>query len=265
MISSQKNIRERTTLRITIVGLILALLGGVFLYISSLGQIIGSLPLRTLLANLGSLLLVTGTVTVAWELYGRRSFADEVRTLFAVSKSFSIAGVRQYATAFQSSEINWDDLFHRARHVDLLFMGSSSWRRTQFLQLEALMQREGSRLVVILPDPHDEVVISSAKARLGKSEADPKSYFGDACNYFKTLSKRFPSACVEIWFMPQLPSFSVFRFDDSAVVALYSHRRANIHLRQGRRPVQVCHIGDRQCGRSQWKNALRASALHEQA
>jgi hypothetical protein len=234
----EDEIRERTTLLIAVVGLSLVLIGCALLYLSSLDRHIVSLPWRTLLANVGSLFLVTGTVTVAWELAGKRAFADEIRAVFAVSKSFAIAGVRKYATAFQSSEIDWDALFYRTRFVDLLFMGNSSWRRSQFLHLEALLQRDGSRLMIILPDPMNEVVIASAKARLGGADADPKKYFQKTCEYFRNLSNKFPSAHIEIWFIPQLPSFSVFRFDDSAVVALYSHRRAQVGV-----PTFICDKG----------------------
>lgn len=233
-----KESQEVVTLRIVVLGLVLVILGGVLMYLSSLEKIISQLPIRSLLSNTGALFFVTGTITFAWELYGKRAFAKEMRRLFAVSKSFSVAGVKQYASAFQSSEIDWDSLFHRARQVDLLFMGNSGWRRNHFLHFEALLREEGSRLTVILPDPNDPQVTASATARLGKPDSNPKEYFEQAKDYFVRLSSSYPNAHVDVWFVKQIPAFSIFRFDESAVVALYSHRRSQVAV-----PTFICHRG----------------------
>ncbi|MFH1933542.1 MAG: hypothetical protein ABIN18_18385 [Pseudomonadota bacterium] len=230
--------REVVTLRTVVLGLAFVVVGGVLMYVSYHERTVTSLPIQALLANIGALFFVTGTITFAWELWGRRAFAKEMRSLFAVSKSFLIAGVKQYISAFQSSEIDWDALFHRARHVDILFMGNSGWRRNQFLHFEALLKQEGSCLNVILPDPNDPQVVAAAAARFGRAGSNPKVYFEQAKDDFVRLSINYPDGYVKIWFINQIPAFSIFRFDESAVVALYSLRRSRVAV-----PTLICEKG----------------------
>ena len=61
------------------------------------------------------------------------------------------AGLRRIAVHYL--DIEWDDLLEGANHVDLFFAYGRTWRTAHATPLRRLIERNGTRLRVILPDP----------------------------------------------------------------------------------------------------------------
>jgi hypothetical protein len=127
--------------------------------------------------------------------------------------------------SFQSTAIPWPDLFSKSTHVDLLFIGSSTWRNYHFARLNTLLAQPKSRLRVLIPDPDDESMVAAITDRMGGKEEDTRKYLMDALTFFEGLATGGTSGSVELHRMTQTPLFSLFRFDDQALVAFYSHSR----------------------------------------
>lgn len=195
---------------------------------------------QKLVETLGTSLLVTGLITIAWDLIGKRAFAEELLSKVSMSRELMDAGIIQVVSSFQSREIDWDALFEKATDVDLLFLGSSTWRNHNFRQLEALARRKYARLRIVLPDPSETSVTAELSNRMNIDVTKIISRTNDAIEFFQKLSKDFPQAKIEVWLMKKSPLFSVFRFDDKAVVSFYSHRAKLVEV-----PTIICiHKGE---------------------
>jgi len=60
-----------------------------------------------LLTQLGSLLIVTTTITIGWELVGKRAFAEEVLEKANLSRELAEAGITKVFGSFHEREIDW--------------------------------------------------------------------------------------------------------------------------------------------------------------
>jgi hypothetical protein len=67
----------------------------------------------------GALLFVTATLSVVWDLRGRRQLTNEVLSAAGLSKAITDAGLTELTTHY--AEIDWNGLLNRASHVDLFF------------------------------------------------------------------------------------------------------------------------------------------------
>lgn len=173
--------------------------------------------------TLGSTLIVTGLITVAWDLFGKRAFAEEILATISMSRALISAGILQIAPSFQSREINWDKLFQKASEVDVLFYGSSMWRTQNYKNIRELLQRPRTKLRILIPDPNDQKTMIESAGRLKMSLDDQIQYINKTINYFRELSVEFPKAKIQVWVIKKSPLISIFRFDDIAVVTFYSH------------------------------------------
>ncbi|MDZ7967934.1 MAG: hypothetical protein RM368_23750 [Nostoc sp. DedSLP03] len=227
---------ERVNLRTALVSLILFFSGFLLmLWAANDALWVGKATWKNLTESMGSLLFGTGLVTVAWDLFGKRAFAEELLSKASISHELIKAGIVQVTPSFQSRDIDWDELFKKAVKVDLLFAGSSTWRNQHFSHLENFLDKKDARLRVLLPDPQNPYVITEIAHRTDKKKDVAEAGINKAIDFFCNLSSRHPNAQIQIWLMKQAPLFSVFRFDNRAVVALYTHRRRLIGV-----PTVVC-------------------------
>jgi hypothetical protein len=77
----------------------------------------------------------------------------------------------------------------------------------------------------VLPDPENERVVAELSRRFSCTPAELQDRIREAAGHFLSF-KNLPDCKAEItvWFYPFAPTYTLYRFDDSAVVALYSHR-----------------------------------------
>lgn len=69
---------------------------------------------RAVLLNLGGLLVATATLTMLWELRGRRTFAQEVLAAAGVASDARTAGLRGISGDYLHVA-DWEHLFERPR------------------------------------------------------------------------------------------------------------------------------------------------------
>jgi len=183
----------------------------------------------------GTSLLVTGLITIAWDISGKRAFAEELLSMVNMSRELTAAGILQVSRSFQSRDIDWDNLFSKAVNVDLMFFGSSTWRNHNFKQLEALATKKHTALRVLLPDPNHTNTMQNLADRMNMRIEDQVQKINSSILFFKTLVDNFPEANIQILLVKEVFVFSVFRFDDIAVVSFYSHRKKLVEV-----PTLLC-------------------------
>lgn len=239
MTDELKNIlKERLNLRLILSAVFLSVLGTILIYISSTDLLLAYHTIKAFTGNLGSLILVTGLLSLAWEIAGKRAFVDELFTIFSISKASVEAGVIDYSKSFQDHKIDWNNLFINAKQIDLLFWGSSTWRHHHFDRIDDFVSKKESKITVILPDLKDPNTVQSIGYQMKKSNTAVIKYINDAIEYFIKLNKKYPNSQIAVWLIKQPSRFSVFRFDNKAILSLYSHRRDYVSV-----PTWLCSKG----------------------
>lgn len=191
--------------------------------------------IQSFIETLGSTLLVTSIITVAWDLIGKRAFTEEILSKVSISQELMQAGIVRVVPSGRSREIDWGDLFRRADEVDLLFYGSSWWINQNFGNLELFVARQYTRLRVILPDPDDSCTMLESSRRIDKTIEEEIWIVTEAIKDFQDLVEQYPRANVEIWLLKRSPLFSVFRFGNRAVFSPYSHGARLVEI-----PTIIC-------------------------
>src|SRR2546430_4522329 len=141
-----------------------------------------------------------------------------------MSASFGILRVAPFAGFVQ----RFDDLIGSATTMSLYFIHSRRWRENHDAAIKAFVARAGTTLEVFLPDLENHELMYS----LGKHFEDGPlipALVGDAYRYFARLARDFGKPA-HVWLFGRYPTYSFYRFDERAVMALYSNSSAKKEL-----------------------------------
>src|SRR5207302_1301224 len=122
----------------------------------------------------------------------------------------------------------FEDLIGSATAMALYFIHSRRWRENHDAAIKAFLGRPGTTLEVFLPDLESHELMFS----LGKHFEDGPlipALVADAYRYFARLARDFAKPA-HIWLFDRYPTYSFYRFDDRAVIALYSNTSAKKEL-----------------------------------
>jgi hypothetical protein len=119
-------------------------------------------------------------------------------------------------------EVDWDSLLESARHVDLFFAYARTWRTVHATALRRLVEQDGIRLRVVLPDRDNEALIALLAAKFRYTAADLIRQVDDAESDFANLRRQAgPQATVEVRRTSEFPVFSYYRVDRRCFGVLY--------------------------------------------
>jgi hypothetical protein len=220
------------------IGGLLVLLGAGLLYLSSeLEGAKGPSAGDTTLREVGALLVVTGALSVFWDLRGRRALTNELLSAADLSSDITTAGLRRIVMRYL--DVEWDSLLNTANHVDLFFTYAQTWRNTHVNGLRRLVAREGTRLRVILPDRDNAALMAQLAAKFSYTTPQLQSYIDNAESDFANLSRQAaPQATVELRRTAEFPVFTYYRFDRRCFSVLYSQASGRVEV-----PTFECEQG----------------------
>lgn len=135
-----------------------------------------------------------------------------------------IVRVGSFGSFFQ----RFDDLIAGSTGMSLYFIHSRRWRENHDAAIKAFLGREGTTLEVFLPDLENHEILFSLSRHFDDGPQIPFLVV-DAYRYFARLAKDFGRPA-EIWLFNRYPTYSFYRFDDRAVLALYSNAAAKKDL-----------------------------------
>jgi hypothetical protein len=212
---------ERTNLHVWLLAIIVALLAVSLLILAEFNKLwVGIESLQGVVREIGSFLLVSVAVALLWELKEKRVFRDEILSEVQLSGDIRSAGIVGF-TPSTHQNIDWDMLFRNVEELDILFSYGRTWRRIHGHQLQEAAGRK-AHIRVVLPDPNDATAVAEIAKRSRRTETEIRELILEAATEFYGLHKL--GAKVNVWFLPDAPQFSFYRFDHTIVLAIYSHR-----------------------------------------
>jgi hypothetical protein len=143
------------------------------------------------------------------------------------SASDALPGIVRVAP-FAAFVQRFDELIRSSNQMSLYFIHSRRWRENHDAAIKAFLGRETASLEVFLPDLENHELMFS----LGKHFEDGPQIPGlvaDAYRYFARLARTFKKP-TEIWLFGRYPTYSFYKFDDRAILALYSNTASKKEL-----------------------------------
>jgi len=223
-------LKEVVNFRTLLAGAFVLIIGAFMLYCSNSQTFwTNRQPLQSLVRDLGSLMCVSVVISLLWHLWASRAFLDEVLAQTKIADDVRRAGITGVSATFHE-EIPWGKLFQDVTHFDIFFAYGRTWRNTYAESLRNVAQRERAHIRIVLPDPEDQQTVAELAKRFDYSKEELIKLIKEAEADFRSLRPTEDSkgTSVSLWFLPYAPQFTFYRFDSTAVLALYTHRRERI-------------------------------------
>lgn len=118
----------------------------------------------------------------------------------------------------------FEDLIASSNQMVLYFIHSRRWRENHDAAVKAFLKRDQTTLDVFLPDLENHELMFSLSRHFEDGPQIP-ALVTDAYRYFARLARDFQKPA-QIWLFGRYPTFSFYKFDDRAVIALYSNTAA---------------------------------------
>jgi hypothetical protein len=115
----------------------------------------------------------------------------------------------------------FEDLIGRSTQMVLYFIHSRRWRENHDAAIKAFLGREDTTIEVFLPDLENHELMFSLARHFEDGPQIP-GLVTDAYRYFARLAREFHKP-TQIWLFGRYPTYTFYKFDDRAVIAMYSN------------------------------------------
>ncbi len=122
----------------------------------------------------------------------------------------------------------FDDLIASSSSMVVYFIHSRRWRENHDAAIKGFMGREGTSLEVFLPDLENHELMFSLEKHFDDGPLIP-ALVEDAYRYFGRLARDYQKP-VQVRLFGRYPTYSFYRFDERAVMAMYSNSVAKKEL-----------------------------------
>ena len=139
----------------------------------------------------------------------------------------SLAGIERVAP-FAGFVQRFEDLIAGSSQMVLYFIHSRRWRENHDAAIKAFLGRPESTLEVFLPDLESHELLYSLSRHFEDGPQIPNLVV-DGYRYFARLARDFQKP-VQFRLFSRYPTYSFYRFDDRAVIALYSNTASKKEL-----------------------------------
>jgi hypothetical protein len=118
----------------------------------------------------------------------------------------------------------FEELIDSSSSMVLYFIHSRRWRENHDAAIKTFLARESTTLEVFLPDLENHELMFSLEKHFEDGPQIP-ALVTDAYRYFSRLGREFAKPS-HVWLFGRYPTFSFYKFDQRAVIALYSNTAA---------------------------------------
>jgi hypothetical protein len=144
-------------------------------------------------------------------------------TAAPASASGPQAGIVQVGS-FAAFYQRFEDLIASSSQMVLYFIHSRRWRENHDAAIKSFLGREGTTLEIFLPDLESHELMFSLERHFEDGPQIP-TLVVDAYRYFARLARDFRKP-IQIWLYNRYPTYSFYKFDQQAILALYSNTAA---------------------------------------
>ncbi|MFC5183877.1 helix-turn-helix domain-containing protein [Actinomadura harenae] len=121
-------------------------------------------------------------------------------------------------------DLEWRQLFATVSELDIFVAYGQTWRHLHARELAQLARRPDARIRVILADPADTLTVRVLADRFAIGRQELVDRIENTRRDYQDLA-RPGGATIDIRYWPGDRTCSIHRFDDTAVLGLYSHGR----------------------------------------
>jgi hypothetical protein len=139
----------------------------------------------------------------------------------------SLAGIERVAP-FAGFVQRFEDLIAGSTQMVLYFIHSRRWRENHDAAIKAFLGRPETTLEVFLPDLESHELLYSLSRHFEDGPQIPAMVV-DGYRYFARLARDFQKP-IQFRLFSRYPTYSFYRFDDRAVIALYSNTASKKEL-----------------------------------
>jgi hypothetical protein len=209
-----------TRAKAIIISLVVLIVGIVLLAIG--GALQGwRLTFGSLFAALGSFVIASVAVTLAVQQWQLSAFLEQFFAEMKVGEDLKRSGIARFWLYFQ--DVPWEELFDRSTSLDIVFAYAERWRDEHRHRITAMLEKGGSRLRIVLPDPDNDTVVAGLALQFQRPPAELREKIRAAQADFERIA-RGTKAHVEIFFVARPLVFTFYRFDGEAVLTTYRHQ-----------------------------------------
>jgi hypothetical protein len=147
------------------------------------------------------------------------------------------AGLTRIGSTFMTN-LNWSALFAGVRELDIYVAYGQTWARMNGADLDRVAARPTSRIRSVLADPEDPFTVELLAGRFATTPQELRQRI-HATRADYTALRREDGATIDVRYRAGDRTCSLYRFDDTAILGLYSHtgsRAAAVPVFVGRRP-----------------------------
>lgn len=116
-------------------------------------------------------------------------------------------------------DVVFERYFYSARSITTFFIHSRRWREDHATLIREFLARKGTQMTAFLPQHGDPILHEVFRRNFTDGPQIP-SLVEDACCFYADLQKEFPGR-VKLLCVKNYPTYSFYKFDDSAIVAMY--------------------------------------------
>lgn len=222
--------KRETDLTIVIVSLVTAALG----FMAVAAAIFFIKPESPLLAELtteiGSSLFAIGSLSLAWDLFAKRSFAAEIFEIAKINKDLKDSGILSIGKDYLR-DVDWKNEIENSRELQVLFAYGSTWRNT----VSNTIADCNIKVTIYLPNPQHADTLNALSQIIPKTPSELKLKIEDAQSQFTTkkIGKK-----TTVHLVNAIPKYTIYLFDTRGVMIPYPHKD-----QKSNSPIIICKKG----------------------
>jgi hypothetical protein len=224
--------KERTTLRVVLIGVLIAAFGVLLIIVSAAWKPISTSPeLQAVVREFGALCFASFAVALIWDLSARRAFVAELLATTDLAEEIEETGLIGVSAKWHG-EIDWLSLFETSDTFELLFTYGRTWRNTHRAYLSEFAARKNVKAIIALPDPDNATIMADLARRFETTSGQLAESIREAEHDFIEIFMTAGHAeeRLQIWRISIAPVWSYYRFDGVVIFTLYKHRSGKLEV-----------------------------------
>lgn len=196
---------------IIIVGLLLFLVQSVYCQVNTFWY--------NLFGNVANALLITGTLTLLYEIFMRKQRDEELSKLFNITLSIKRSGLQNIYT--DSSVYDYGDIIENATTFSAIMNDGLRWVQNNSIKLQRRFSRAHTVTEFFIVDP-DGAFFQALAIKTDKQENELRQKIENSVNLLKdTFNKSEGKGTLKIYYLKNYPTQSIFYSDKRIIVTSY--------------------------------------------